>query len=145
MSRKICQIQCFSTEALTPRIITPGKPRNSPLNQCAKTQRRERGLIRISKGGRDRRSVCVGEREVLHVVERQEGTERDPKCYLMIFIIHCSSSSSPIHTSIPVGLQSSSDSFSLSVFSQVGYDDGFFGGDDEKPLSVLVFAPLQAI
>lgn len=33
MSRKICQIQCFSTEALTPRIITPGKPRNSPLNQ----------------------------------------------------------------------------------------------------------------
>lgn len=33
MSRKICQIHCFFTEALTPRIITPGKPRNSPLNQ----------------------------------------------------------------------------------------------------------------
>jgi len=33
MSKEICQIQCFSTEALTPRIITPGKPRNSPLNQ----------------------------------------------------------------------------------------------------------------
>ncbi len=29
----ICQIQCFSTEALTLRIITPGKPRDSPLNQ----------------------------------------------------------------------------------------------------------------
>lgn len=28
-----CQIQCFSTEALTLRIITPGKPRDSPLNQ----------------------------------------------------------------------------------------------------------------
>lgn len=28
MSRKICQIHCFFTEALTPRIITPGKPRN---------------------------------------------------------------------------------------------------------------------
>ncbi|KAG1934904.1 hypothetical protein F2P79_019638 [Pimephales promelas] len=60
MSKEICQIQCFSTEALTPRIITPGKPRNSPLNQ-------------------------------------------------------------------------------------VGYDDGFFLGDDKKPLSVLVFGPLQAI
>ncbi len=29
----ICQIQCFSTEALTLCIITPGKPRDSPLNQ----------------------------------------------------------------------------------------------------------------
>lgn len=29
----ICQIQCFSPEALTRRIITPGKPRDSPLNQ----------------------------------------------------------------------------------------------------------------
>lgn len=28
MSRKICQIHCFFTEALTPCIITPGKPRN---------------------------------------------------------------------------------------------------------------------
>lgn len=47
---------------------------------------------------------------------------------------------------IPVGLQSSSDSLSLSLCVLTGWLWWWiFFRDDEKPLSVLAFGPLQAI
>lgn len=69
--------------------------------------------------------------------------EQDPKCYLMIFILHCSSSSSPTQAYLLAELFYPL-SLSLSSYRLAMMMDFFFR-DDEKPLSVLAFCSLQAI